>query len=77
MAHILVLDEEYRRNLRRERIFRDRNNPLEIFDDHELIQRYRMPRTVILDLIELLNDEIAHPTKRSKAIQCYNNIRKS
>jgi hypothetical protein len=31
---------EVRRVMRRERIFRDRTNPLEIYDDLELIERF-------------------------------------
>ena len=39
MAHILrILDINKRRALRRERIFRDRNNPLDTYSDGELIQ---------------------------------------
>jgi hypothetical protein len=32
----------------RERIFRDRTNPLEIYDDLELIERFRFDRRTIL-----------------------------
>jgi hypothetical protein len=35
---------EVRRTMRRERIFRDRTNPLEIYDDLELIERFRFER---------------------------------
>jgi hypothetical protein len=39
---------EVMRAMRRERIFRDRTNPLEIYDDLELIERFRFDRRTIL-----------------------------
>ena len=36
---------EVRRAMRRKRIFRDRTNPLEIYDDLELIERFRYNET--------------------------------
>ena len=44
----------HRRSLRRERIFRDRNNPLDNDDDFNLIANYCIPRSEIFDLIDLL-----------------------
>jgi hypothetical protein len=45
---LLIADEQNQHALRRERIFRDRVNPLDIYDDVDLIKRYRMPRHVLL-----------------------------
>jgi hypothetical protein len=39
---------EVRRAMRRERIFRDRTNPLEIYDDLELFERFRCNETQFL-----------------------------
>ena len=39
---------EVRRAMRRERICRDGTNPLEIYDDLELIERFRFDRRTIL-----------------------------
>ena len=41
MARRVLELEELRRGLRRERIFRDRRNVLELYNDEELFQRYR------------------------------------
>jgi hypothetical protein len=71
MAALIILDEAVRRNLRRQRVFRDRGNPLEIFDDVDLIQRYRLPRQEILQLVDICRVDIEHPTKRSCAIPAY------
>jgi hypothetical protein len=41
---------EVRRAMRRERIFRDRTNPLEIYDDLELLEGFRFDRRTILQI---------------------------
>lgn len=40
---------------RRERVIRDRSNPLEIYSDEELIERFRFCRRDLLELIEELS----------------------
>ena len=67
-ALILLEDVEARRALRRQRVFRDRLQPLDVYDDVDLYQRYRMTRPVLLEVIDLLEDEIAPDTLRSHAI---------
>jgi hypothetical protein len=64
-AALVVLEEENRRGLRCERVFRGRVHPLDA-----LFERYRMPRPVLLEIIDLLQPNIAHPTNRSHAIPC-------
>nr|XP_019924707.2 putative nuclease HARBI1 [Crassostrea gigas] len=59
------------RALRRERIFRDRINPLDRYTDLDLVARYRFPRREILLLTDLVNDTVQHPTSRSCAIPVY------
>ena len=56
-----------RRALRRQRVFRDRQNPLEL-DDIEIFNKYRLPRQVILDLIETLETDLLRTTQRSCAL---------
>jgi hypothetical protein len=58
---------EVRRAMRRERIFRDRTNPLEIYD-LELIERFRFDRRTILQITQLLQDDLDSSTFRNKAI---------
>ncbi|GFN84479.1 low quality protein: putative nuclease harbi1 [Plakobranchus ocellatus] len=57
-----------RRALRRERIFEDRKNPLEIFDETELRRKYRFPSWTILQLTDVLEQSIAHHSRRSAAV---------
>ena len=39
---MIVEDEEVRRNLRRQRVFRGRQNPLNFYDHMDIIHRYRL-----------------------------------
>lgn len=55
-------------NLRRNRIFRDRLNPLDAYDDHELLYRYRMSRQTLMRVIDMVRDDIVHETQRSYAL---------
>ena len=59
---------EVRSAMRRECIFRDRTNPLEIYDDLELIERLRFDRRTILQITQLLQDDLDSSTFRNKAI---------
>ena len=43
-----------RRALRRERVFRDRTKPLNIYDDFELIDKYRFDRQSIIMICDML-----------------------
>ncbi|XP_023311821.1 putative nuclease HARBI1 [Anoplophora glabripennis] len=49
-------------NMNRERLFRDRLDPIQVPDEH-LLRYYRLPRNVILELCEL-----EHPTRRSHSL---------
>ena len=53
---------EVRRAMRRER------NPLEIYDDLELIERFRFDRGTILQITQLLQDDLESSTFRNKAL---------
>ena len=59
---------EARRAMRRERICRDRTNPLEIYDDLELIEGFRFNRRTILQITQLLQDDLESSTFHNKAI---------
>ena len=57
MAAVVVWRSQHRRNLRRNRVFRDRKNPLDMYDDVELYDKIRFRRLDILAIVdELLND---------------------
>ena len=66
MAHIVNLLVQ--RALRRESIFRDRTNPLDILDDEELLQRFCLPRQGILFIFELIRQDIEGVCGRSHPV---------
>lgn len=68
MAGIAFQLHQNRRALRRERIFRDRTNPVDVYDDVELYERLRFDRRGFVHLLNLIRNDIAHPTKRNKAL---------
>lgn len=63
-----LFDEETWRAMRRQRVFRDRRNPLDRFDDLELYQRFRLRREGIIELTDLLKVDLERKTKRSHAV---------
>jgi hypothetical protein len=54
--------------MRRERVFRDRNNPMDYMTDMELVQRFRFTRRSMEDLVDKVAPMIERPTGRSIAI---------
>ena len=50
--------------MRRERVFRDRTNPLEVYDDIELHSKFRFNRTEILAMVDEVRDDVEHPATR-------------
>lgn len=51
-----------------ERVFRDRNNPLDYMDDAELKSRYRFGRGVIIMLCDLLNPALQRLTDAGRGL---------
>ena len=78
MAHLVVVRaaEQRRRprGLPKPRIYRDRTQPLDIFDDAELIRRYRLPRHCIIQLCDELIADLERPTMRSHALSVTSQI---
>lgn len=72
MAELLVA-LAYRRSLRRERVFRDPLDPLEVSDEF-LLKHYGFPRREILQLAEELRPVIERATHRSHAIPCHTQV---
>ena len=56
------------RHMRRERIFRDRQNPLDFMPDEDLMQKYRLPRDRIIHVCGLVDDNLYHRTRRNHAL---------
>ncbi|XP_072168617.1 putative nuclease HARBI1 [Diadema setosum] len=72
MAAFLLLgfreQEAARRNFRRQRVFRDRLNPLDHYDDSEMLKNYRFSREGVLRIIDIVKDDLQKPTNRSHAL---------
>ncbi len=47
------------RAARRERVFRDHINPLDRYDDTDFKARYRLSRQAVIDVIDMLEDDLA------------------
>ena len=56
MAAVVLAEFLRRRAIRRDRVFRDRRNPLDYFDDDQLYEAFRFRRHAILSLC----DELAY-----------------
>ena len=56
------------RALRRERVVRDRTNPLDVYNDEELIQRFRFSRVEIFSLVNELSDDLSFQTDRNAVL---------
>ena len=67
MALQLLLAQN-RHARRRERVFRDRKNPLDAYDDVELNKKYRFTRFGCMHVIDRIEAELQHPTRRNHAI---------
>jgi hypothetical protein len=57
-----------RRQLRRERVLCDRNSPLEEYDDEGLRSRFRLSRSLLLDICVLVQAKIQRGTARCGAL---------
>lgn len=57
-----------RRALRRDRLFRDRLNPLDYYDDMEIRNLFRFQRCNLLRLIDQLTPLLEHPTNTNHAL---------
>ena len=63
----LFIAEESEESLARERVFRDRNDPLKFYNDLELVQRFRFSRSAILRITEFIFDRLNSTADRSHA----------
>ena len=56
------------RAMRRERVFRDHLNPLERYDDHDFLYLYRLPKVVILEIVDDIGAQLERTTRRSGVV---------
>ncbi|XP_046585276.1 putative nuclease HARBI1 [Haliotis rubra] len=57
-----------RNTLHIQRTFRDRFNPMEMYSDDQLFERYRFRRSTIFFIVDLISHKLAHPTQRSHSL---------
>ena len=75
MAAVLDLaDDVIEIDCKEMRVFRDRKNPLKVFNDTEVIERYRFPRNVLIRLVELVREDDERPTKRSHSLSALTQV---
>ncbi|XP_025098862.1 putative nuclease HARBI1 [Pomacea canaliculata] len=58
MAAVLFMLYDADRNLRRERIFRDRSNPIDSWDDITIYERLRFRRVDILEIVDEIQEAL-------------------
>ena len=54
----------HRRLFRRERIFRDRTNPFDMYSDHDMFMRYRFGKGDLWQICDVLSDELSFANAR-------------
>ena len=64
MAAVVVWRSRHRRNLKRYRGFRDRKNPLDMYEDVELYDKFRFRRHDILTIVDELRNDLEYPDTR-------------
>ena len=67
-AALHILDLEIASSLRRQRVFRDRLNPLDEYSDVEFIARYRISRFIFMELLNEIPSKLFRSTTRSHSI---------
>nr|XP_023674813.1 putative nuclease HARBI1 isoform X1 [Paramormyrops kingsleyae]XP_023674815.1 putative nuclease HARBI1 isoform X1 [Paramormyrops kingsleyae] len=67
MAYLALLEDIARSQIRRERVFRDRNDFFSN-DDSWLISHFRLPRTILMELCNELAPTLERPTSRNHAV---------
>ena len=68
LAEFRVRFRRYNQNLRRPRIFRDREDMLDTLNDADFFQRYRMTRPMFYEILAQVCDDIQHNTQRNHAL---------
>ena len=69
----LIVALAHDRVLRRERVFRDRLDPLSVSDEH-LLRYYRFPRRDIIWLCQELQQDIGRVTRRTYAVPTHTSV---
>ena len=70
MTALIRYEAMFQRQFRRERVFRDRLNPFEMYNDDEIYDRFRFHRWHVLQLVDLVRCELELTKRKGK----YQNI---
>ena len=58
MAALAIYRAFFERQIRRERVFRDRMNPSDVYNDDEIYERFRFRRRDILTLVDIVIEDL-------------------
>jgi len=59
-----VNDDEVIAMQRRPKVFYERVNYLELYDDHDFINRFRLSKATFITILRLIENEISPPSTR-------------
>ncbi|XP_041346973.1 putative nuclease HARBI1 [Gigantopelta aegis] len=65
-----VQDINYNRAMRRERVFRDRDNPFDRLSDECFRMRFRLSKNTVRVVTDMVREDIEQPTRRNHAVPC-------
>ena len=65
MSWFVILEQQ---NRRPHRPIKDRSNPIEILNDKECVQRFRLDKRGISFVCNLIEEDIMHTTERNNAL---------
>ena len=68
MVAVVVWRRQHRQNFRQNRLFRDRKNLLDTYDDTELYDKFRFRRHDILAIVDELRDDLEYPETRQGSL---------
>ena len=63
MAALVFMRPRYRQNMRRNRIFRDRTHPLEVYSDHDIHKKFRSSQQVILHVTDEVETAVEYSSR--------------
>ena len=64
----MYLQRRRRRAIHRNRIFRDRTHPLEVFSDTKVFKKFRFHRQAIQDLVDSVSDDLEYVLPRKGSL---------
>lgn len=67
-------NDEPENRVPRNRVFRDRQNHFEMFNDEEFKYRYRFSKNSVMDMLNIFGHELEPPTRRNKSLSSLNQL---